>query len=61
MKVLSFPELKSEKGIRFSRPHLYRLMKAKKFPAAIKLGEATTGWIESEVDDWMTERAKERA
>lgn len=53
MKILSFPELKSEKGIRFCRMHIHRLVKAGKFPQPIKLGEATNGWLESEVDAWI--------
>jgi prophage regulatory protein len=60
MKVISPDELKTDKGIRFSRTHLHRLVKAKKFPAPIKLGENTNGWIESEVDAWIAERAGER-
>ena len=59
LKILSRGELK-DKGIRWSRQHLHRLVKAKKFPAPLKLGSATNGWLESEVDAWIEARAKDR-
>jgi prophage regulatory protein len=59
-KVLSPAELKSEKGIRFSRQHLHRLIKAGQFPKPIKLGPATNGWLEHEIDGWIAARASER-
>ncbi len=60
VRVLSREELRTEKGIRFSRVHLHRLVKAKKFPTPVKLGENTNGWVESEVDDWLKARIIER-
>ena len=39
MRLLSVDELKTAKGIHYSKPHLYRLMKAGKFPQPIRLGE----------------------
>jgi prophage regulatory protein len=58
MKLLSFPELKSVKGIPFSRQHVARLVSAGKFPAPIKLGEATNAWLEAELDEWLEARVK---
>jgi prophage regulatory protein len=60
MRMLSFPDLKSEKGIRFSRQHIDRLVKAKRFPRPVKLGEQTNGWPEDEIDRWLRDRIKER-
>ena len=37
--LLSFDDLRLF-GIRYSRGHLYRLIKAKKFPQPVRLGEA---------------------
>jgi prophage regulatory protein len=62
-RLLSFQELKSKKGINFSREHVRRLMKAHRFPKAIKLGDAPNGrvaWSESEIDDWLADRLAER-
>jgi prophage regulatory protein len=61
MRVLSFPDLKSKKGIGFSRVHLYRLVDAGKFPRPIKLSEGrTVAWVEDEVDRWLMGMIAER-
>ena len=63
MKVLLFRDLRPEKGIAFSRQHVFRKVRAGTFPKPIKLGEgerATNAWLESEVDAWVAERAKAR-
>jgi prophage regulatory protein len=60
MRVLSLLELKSVKGIKFSRQHLHRLVKAGKFPAPIKLGENTNGWVEREIDEYLNSRIAAR-
>jgi prophage regulatory protein len=59
MRVLSYSDLNA-KGIRFSRQWIHQLVLAGKFPKPIKLGEATTGFVESEVDQWIAERIRER-
>jgi prophage regulatory protein len=59
-RVLSFPDLKSEKGIAWSRQQVWRQVKAGKFPAPIKLGEGTAAWLETEIDAWLDERVAER-
>ena len=43
---------------KFSKTHLYRMITAGEFPAAVKLGERSTGWDADEVDDWITEKFK---
>ena len=60
MRVLSFPELKSAKGIPFSRQHIHRMVKSKRFPAPLKLGVATNSWDEQEIDEWLEARKVER-
>ena len=61
MRVLSFSELRERKGIVWSRPHIHRLINKGKFPRPVKLGEGTAAWVEQEIDDWLAERAAERA
>ncbi|WP_247539173.1 helix-turn-helix transcriptional regulator [Ralstonia pseudosolanacearum] len=46
---------------RLSRATLYVLMSADpSFPRKIKLTARTVGWLESEVDAWITSRANSR-
>jgi prophage regulatory protein len=58
-KVLSFKQLR-ERGVRFSRVHLGRLMAADKFPKPIALGGNSIAWVEDEVDAWLEARIVER-
>ncbi len=56
MRVLSYKELHAEKGIPWTYQHVWRLVRAGKFPAPIKLGEARgsrIAWIEDELDRWL--------
>ena len=61
MRVLVYPEMKPKKGIPYTREHLRRREQAGTFPMHIDLGEGRIGWIEEEVDTWITERAARRA
>jgi len=48
-------------GIKFSRQHLFRLIKAGKFPRPIKLGGGGRNtWIADEIDAWIAARISER-
>lgn len=49
MRLLSYEELHPEKGIPHSRVHLWRLVRAGKFPAPLKVGSRNC-WVESEID-----------
>jgi prophage regulatory protein len=60
MKMLSIGELKSEKGISYSKPHLYRLIKAGKFPRPVPLGENRIGFVEAEIEGWLQAKVAER-
>jgi prophage regulatory protein len=60
MRFLRFPELKSAKGIPFSRAHVWRMERANKFPHRVFLAERTVAWAESEIDDWLAARVAER-
>lgn len=57
--VLSYKELKSLKGIPYSRQHLYRLEEAGAFPKRIRIG-AKIGWYEHEIDEWLQSKADAR-
>lgn len=60
MKVLALKELKQLKGISYSRPHLYRLIRAREFPTPVKLGRNRIAFVESEVDGWLQGKMDDR-
>ena len=57
---LSYKELKSLKGISYSRIQLKRLEDAGKFPKRIKSG-ARIYWWEHEIDEWKQSEAASRS
>ena len=59
MKLLHWDDL-PEKGIRYTRQHLYRRIGDGTFPRPIKIGEQRVAFVESEIDDWIAERIAER-
>jgi prophage regulatory protein len=48
------------KGITFSKTHLWRLVKAAKFPKPVKLGEGRNAWVESEIDRYIAQKVADR-
>jgi prophage regulatory protein len=60
MRVIPYSRLEMEKGIRFSREHIRRLIKAEKFPPPLDLGDHSIAWIESELDAWLERKAAMR-
>ncbi|MBR1204470.1 AlpA family phage regulatory protein [Bradyrhizobium sp. AUGA SZCCT0051] len=60
-KLLRYCELNDTRGITYTRRHLYTLEAERKFPRRVQLGENRVGWIESEIDDWIAQRAASRA
>ena len=59
MKLIGFGELR-DKGITYSRSHVYRLINAKKFPQPVHLGVGRVAFVETEIDNWIKERIAER-
>jgi prophage regulatory protein len=60
MKVLTYDDLKPQKGISYSKVQIWRLEKKNKFPKRIQLGPSRHGWLDSEIDQWIMDRAAER-
>jgi prophage regulatory protein len=52
MKLFDYTALQ-ERGIRYSKPHLWRLWTAGKFPKPIKLSASRNVWSEAEIDSWI--------
>jgi prophage regulatory protein len=59
MKLLDHDGL-TTKGIRYSKPQIWRKVRDKTFPAPIKIGAARNAWVEAEIDEWIAERIAER-
>jgi predicted DNA-binding transcriptional regulator AlpA len=64
-RLVGFKQLRPEWGIDYSREHLARLVKVGRFPRPLVLSADEKGkpkkiaWLESEIDNWITElRAK---
>ena len=50
--ILRLPAVKARTGL--SRSTIYLRVSEGRFPKPISLGGRAVGWVESEVDDWLT-------
>ena len=57
-QMLRLENVKSKTGL--SRSTIYRLMDEGRFPHQINLGYRAVAWLESEVDEWMESRIRQR-
>ncbi|MDH0201133.1 MULTISPECIES: AlpA family transcriptional regulator [Comamonas] len=58
MRIIRLNEVINRTGL--GKTSLYKFIKAKTFPQPIALGERAVGWVEAEVDQWITARVNER-
>jgi prophage regulatory protein len=59
-RLLSYRDLKSIKGVRWSRQWIAKQIAAGKFPKPISLGENSRCFLESEVDAFILSRIQDR-
>jgi prophage regulatory protein len=59
MRLLDLDDLR-EKGIKFSRQHIHRLVRKKKFPAPVKIGANTNAWPETDIDQYIKDCIAQR-
>jgi prophage regulatory protein len=59
MRMLDISDLR-ERGIKFSRQHLHRLVASGKFPKPVKIGENTNAWPEAEIDAYLKACVRKR-
>jgi prophage regulatory protein len=52
--VLRLPTVKSR--VSLSRSSIYAAIAKNAFPSPIKLGERAVGWLESDIEAWLTSR-----
>jgi prophage regulatory protein len=57
-KIYRLPEVKVATGL--SRSSIYAYIAGGKFPPPLKLGARSSGWLESEIDAWLSARADSR-
>lgn len=60
-KTLATREDLQRLGINVSRVTLLRWEARGRFPRRIRMGGTTIAWFMSEIEDWLAERAEERA
>lgn len=46
------------KATGLSKSQIYRLEAADKFPRRLRLSEATSGWYQSEIENWLANRPR---
>ncbi len=56
--ILRRPEVEKRTG--YKRSTIYWLIQVGVFPAPVKIGLRASGWIESEVDEYIANRIKAR-
>ena len=62
-KVAAEHLLKSlrDRGIKYSRPHLWRMWNAGQFPRPVKVSPQRNAWLEADIDAWIESLVAERA
>ena len=56
-RFLRLPEVMARTGL--SRSTIYVRLEQGRFPRPVSLGGRAVGWIESEIDEWMSNRIAE--
>ncbi|HGF7164851.1 TPA: AlpA family transcriptional regulator, partial [Vibrio mimicus] len=54
IRLIRFREVLAMTGL--SRSSMYRFIEENQFPAQVQLGGRAVAWVESEVQEWITER-----
>ncbi len=57
-RVIRLPKVIEKSGLR--RSSIYAAMKDKRFPSSIRLGRRAVGWLEYEIDQWISDQMEAR-
>lgn len=57
-QLLRLKQVQEKTGLK--RTQIYLYMKTDNFPQSIKIGPASVAWLESEIDDWISEKLNHR-
>jgi predicted DNA-binding transcriptional regulator AlpA len=58
-QLLDYHDLRG-RGIRYAKPHLWRLWTTGKFPKPIKLSASRNVWRAEDIDAWIESKIAER-
>jgi len=58
MRFLRLKEVMASTGL--GRSSIYKFMDEDTFPKTVSLGGRAVAWVESEIEDWMSERLSKR-
>ncbi|MCO5129294.1 MAG: AlpA family phage regulatory protein [Xanthobacteraceae bacterium] len=58
--IIPYADLKTKKGIPYSKPHLWRLERDGKFPRRVPVGPNRYGYVEGEIDAYLENLVKAR-
>jgi predicted DNA-binding transcriptional regulator AlpA len=53
---IRLPEVKAVTGL--SKTSIYELIRAKSFPAPVRLGPRSVAWVKAEIREWAVERVQ---
>ena len=59
LKILRLPAVITMLGV--SKPTIYLWIKRGRFPAPLKIGQKASGWLLSDIESWIAERAIARS
>jgi prophage regulatory protein len=57
IRILRLPQVCEVTGL--CRSMIYQLEAERRFPRRIKIGVRAVGWLEQEVQEWLTQRVEE--
>ncbi|ENH7394710.1 AlpA family transcriptional regulator [Vibrio vulnificus] len=58
IRLIRFREVLAMTGL--SRSSVYRSIEENQFPTQVQLGGRAVAWVESEVQEWITQRVENR-
>jgi len=56
VRIIDIDEVMKRTGL--GRSTVYAYIKESRFPASVKVGDRSAGWVESEVAEWLRDRIK---
>jgi prophage regulatory protein len=58
IRILRLPAVEAKSGLK--RDSIYRLAKLGQFPKPIKISQWASGWVESEIEEYLAKRIANR-